>query len=236
MILKCIAVDDEPKALDILKDYIEKVPFFDLAGIFRDSLKALDYLQHNKVDLIFLDINMPDLTGIQFLKSLIHQPSIIFTTAYSEYAVESYNYAAVDYLLKPIEFERFLKAANRALEQFRLKQKNVSLKISEQGELDFILVKSGSDIHRIKIDEILYIESAGNYVTFVLANKKIMSLFSMNKILQLLPANQFFRIHKSFIIALRHLIKIERHQVIIINREIPIGNVYRESFFKALEK
>lgn len=236
MRLKCIAIDDEPKALDILKDYIEKIPFFDLAGIFRDSLKALDYLQQNKVDLIFLDINMPDLTGIQFLKSLINQPLIIFTTAYSEYAVESYDYAAVDYLLKPIEFDRFLRASNRALEQFQFTQKNLSLKNSKQGEVDFIMVKSGTDIHKIKIDEILYIESAGNYVNFVLKNKIIMSLFSMNKVLDLLPANQFLRIHKSFIIALRHLTKVERHQVVISNKEIHIGNVYRESFFKAIEK
>ena len=236
MKLRCIAVDDEPKALEILKDYIEKVPFFDLAGIFRDSLKALDYFQHNKVDLIFLDINMPDLTGIQFLKSLIHQPLIIFTTAYSEYAIESYDYAALDYLLKPIEFERFLKGANRALEQFLLNQQNFSTRGTELEKSDFIFVKSGTDIYKVKIDEILYIESVGNYVNFVLKNNSIMSLFSMNEILQILPANQFFRIHKSFIIDLRFVSKIERHQVIISNKEIPIGNVYRESFFKAIEK
>jgi len=235
MKLKCIAIDDEPKALEILKDYIEKVPYLDLAGVYRDSLKALDYLQHNKVDLIFLDINMPDLTGIQFLKSLIHQPLVIFTTAYSEYALESYEYATVDYLLKPIEFERFLKAANRALEQFHAK-KNVSFKISELVDSDSIMIKSGTDIHQIKTDEILYIESAGNYVIFVLKNESIMSLFNMNNVLDLLPANQFIRIHKSFIVSIRHLTKIERHQVVISNKEIPIGNIYRESFFKAIEK
>ena len=235
MKLKCLAIDDEPMALDIITDYVKKTPFLVLDGAYRDSIKALDYLQQNKVDLIFLDINMPDLTGIQFLKSLLYQPLVIFTTAYSEYAVESYEFAAVDYLLKPIEFERFLKAANRALEKHQLlNQGNISQKAVEN-KIEFLMIKSGQDLHKIKIDNIHFIESAGNYVVFHLNSEKIMSLLSMNKVLELLPCDQFFRVHKSFIVALNHITKIERHQVIINKKEIPIGNVYRESFFKALE-
>jgi len=235
MKLRCLAIDDEPMALDIISDYTKKVPFLELTGAYRDSLKALDYLQQNKVDLIFLDINMPDLTGIQFLKSILNQPLVIFTTAYSEYAVESYDFAAVDYLLKPIEFERFLKAANRALEKYQLLKQGIPSENLVNDKIEFIMLKSGQDLHKIKIADILFIESAGNYVTFHLKSDRIISLLSMNKVLEMLPQNHFSRIHKSFIIALRHITKIERHQVLIGNIEIPIGNYYRESFMRIIE-
>jgi DNA-binding LytR/AlgR family response regulator len=234
MILKCIVIDDEPMALDILRDYIQKVPFLELSAMFRDAIEALDYLRHNSVDCIFLDINMPDLTGLQFLKSLVHQPLIIFTTAYSQYAVESYDFSAVDYLLKPIEFERFLKAVNRAQDQFRFKQKINNIRDGASSLPDFIIVKDGSEFHKVNVRDILYIQSAGNYVTFVLSRSKIMSLLNMRQVLQMLPSDQFFRVHKSYIIALRHITKIERHQILIGSREIPIGNIYRQSFFKAI--
>jgi len=234
--MKCLAIDDEPMALDIIQDYIAKTPFLELSAAFRDSLKALDYLQKNPVDLIFLDINMPDLTGIQFLKSLTNQPMIIFTTAYSEYAVESYEYNAVDYIMKPIEFDRFLKAANKALDQFQMTRHPNVAKTDSGVENEFIMVKSGNDIHKIKVNDILYIESAGNYVTFVLSDKKIMSLSSMSKVLNLLPNHKFCRIHKSYIINFLHINKIERHRVTIGKNEVPIGTVYREVFFKMLKK
>jgi two-component system LytT family response regulator len=236
MKLKCLIIDDEPMALDILRDYIEKVPFLELSAVFRDAIKALDYLRENNVDCIFLDINMPDLTGLQFLKSLVHQPMVIFTTAYSKYAVDSYDFNAVDYLLKPIEFERFLKAVNRAQEHFQLKHKDRKTGEISPAVPEYIMVKDGSDIHKVNIREILYIQSAGNYVTFVLPKTKLMSLLNMQQVLKMLPANQFFRIHKSYIISLQHISKIERHQVLIGTMEIPIGNIYRESFFKSIER
>jgi len=191
-------------------------------------------LQHNTVVLIFLDINMLDLTGIQFLKAVVHQPLVIFTTAYSEYAVDSYDYDAVDYLLKPIEFERFLKAANRALIQYQVLNKQLPSNTSVE-EKESILVKSGTDFFQLKVKDILYVEIAGNYVNFVTADEKVMSLYNMKDVLEMLPTKQFFRIHKSYIIALRHVDLIERHQVKIKNKPIPIGNVYRESFFQAIE-
>ena len=141
----------------------------------------------------------------------------------------------MDYLLKPIEFERFLKAVNRAQDQALLKQKTGRIQAAENTMVDFILVKDGTDIKKINVKDILYIQSAGNYVTFNLARSKIMTLLSMNKVLQMLPPNHFFRIHKSYIIALRHISKIERHQVIIANKEIPIGSIFRQSFFNAIE-
>lgn len=234
--MKCLAIDDEPMALDIIKDYINKTPFLELSASFRDSLKALDFLQNNPVDLIFLDINMPDLTGIQFLRALTVQPMIIFTTAYSKYAVESYEYDAVDYLLKPIEFDRFLKAVNKAWDHNQLNDQSAAGQTLQKADSEFIMVKSGQDIHNLKADEILYIESAGNYVTFVLPGRKVMSLFSMNKLLEILPGYKFCRIHKSYIVNLQHINKIERHQVLIGKKEVPIGNIYRELFFKAIQK
>jgi len=236
MKLKCLIIDDEPKALDVVSDYVKKTPFLELCNSYRDPLKALEYIQHHSVDLIFLDINMPDLTGIQFLNSLVKKPLIIFTTAYSEYAVESYDYSAVDYLLKPIEFDRFLKAANKALEQFQ-KENSHKAELEHSGFTQkFLMVKSGTEIHNVSFDKIRFVESAGNYVTFNLEVNKIMSLFSMNKLLEELPSGRFFRVHKSFIVNISFITKIERHQVTIGKVKIPIGKIYRESFLKAIGK
>ncbi|UCE20605.1 MAG: response regulator transcription factor [Gemmatimonadota bacterium] len=235
--MKCLAIDDEPRALKVLGNYIEKVPYLELSGNFREALKALDYLQINTVDLIFLDINMPDLTGLQFLKSLIHKPLVIFTTAYSEYAVESYDFDAVDFLLKPIEFDRFLKATNRALKQFQLihqlERSDISNSKSEERGKHTVLIKSGSETHQIKIEDIQYVEGAGNYVTFVTRDKKIMSLLTMKDVMDILPSQQFHRVHKSYIVGLKHIRLIERHHLEVRDKKIPIGRLYKESFLKA---
>ena len=232
-VLKCLAIDDEPVALDILEDYIAKVPFLECEGVFRDPLKALDYLRKNSVDLIFLDINMPDLTGIQFLKTLKKQPLVIFTTAYSEYALESYDYDAVDYLLKPIEFERFVKASNKACEMFEVKVKDLPI---FTGERDHIFIKSGTNFHKVKTKNIFYIKGTGNYVTFVLDQKEIISLLTMTKTLEALPQDFFFRIHKSYIVNSLHVDLIENEEVRIQGERIPIGDSYRQGFFESIKK
>ena len=238
MSMKCLAIDDEPKALSVLIRYIEKVPYLELVGNFREALKALDYLQSNPVDLIFLDIAMPDLNGLQFLKSLVHKPLVIFTTAYPEYALESYTFDAIDYLLKPIEFDRFLKATNKALKQFQYSDTRegaaTSNSTSEEESKSTVFIKSGSETHQIKIDDILYVEGAGNYVTFVMRNQKIMSLLTMKDVMNMLPSQQFHRVHKSYIVGLKHIRLIERHHLEIRNTKIPIGRLYRESFLKAI--
>lgn len=240
--MKCIAIDDEPMALEIVTEYIEKTPFLTLEKSFRSALQALAYLQNHQVDLLFLDINMPDLSGTQFLKTLQVQPLVIFTTAYSEYALESYDYNATDYLLKPIEFDRFLKAAHKA---FQLHSKNAAgsspaplLQTSPQPmtEETSVLVKSGTQIHQIKPKDIWYIEGAGNYITLMVAGQKILSLWSMNQALSQLSSNDFIRIHKSYIVAFSHIQTIERHQVIVREQAIPIGNTYRELFFKLVDE
>jgi DNA-binding LytR/AlgR family response regulator len=231
--MKCIAIDDEPFALELITGYIKKTPFLEYVGGFTNPFKALSFLMTTSVDLIFLDINMPELTGIQFLKSLSTVPNVVFTTAYSEYGAESYDYEAVDYLLKPIKYERFLKAVTKAMDI----SKNGSAKNEKLKEHEgYIFIKSGVQKFKVAIDEILYIEGAGNYMTFFTLNKKIMTLLSMSEVLQLLPSEQFFRIHKSYIISMKHIDLIDKHRVIINKVPIPVGITYRSQFLKMIEK
>lgn len=231
--MRCLVIDDEPTALEIIKDYVEKVPFLECAGTFRDPLEALDFIQKKPIDLIFLDINMPDLTGIQFLKSLESQPLVIFTTAYSKYALESYDYDAVDYLLKPIEFDRFLKAVNKAFKQYQIKTSSL---MPFAKDSDFILIKSGTEYYKMKLSDILYVRGTGNYVTFVTKKKELLSLLAMKDVSETLSSKMFFRIHKSYIVNFSHVDLIESDQVKINNEYIPIGDHYRESFFKAIKQ
>ena len=235
--MTCIAIDDEPKALDILAFFIAKTPFLDLRGTFRDPFQAMDFIVNSKPDLIFLDINMPELTGIQLLKSLSKAPLVILTTAYSEHAIDSYELNVVDYLLKPIEFDRFLKAVMKAKELFVLKSENErrDIKTDRQDE-DVVYIKSGTKTFRVKIDTILYVEGLGNYVNFILQDKKIITYLSMHDVLNLLPPSLFCRIHKSYVISLKYIDIIEKHQVIIKNKSIPIGLTYRKHFSKIIEK
>ncbi len=227
--LTCITVDDEPMALKLLDNYIRKVPFLKQIGAYRDAIEALNDLHNIRADLIFLDINMPDITGIQFLKTLTYKPMIVFTTAYSEFAVESYDYEAVDYLLKPIEFERFLKAANKAYDLFvkdTARRKEVQPSGSEVK--DSVIIKSGSDYFNVKIQDILYVEGTGNYVTFVTGKKKILSLMNMKEVLELVGGHRFVRIHKSFIVSFRHVDLIETEKIRIGGKELPIGETYKK--------
>ncbi|MFC2135486.1 LytR/AlgR family response regulator transcription factor [Bacteroidota bacterium] len=233
--LNCVIVDDEPVAIEILKEYVEKVSFLRLKKTFRNSVIALEYLGIESIDLLFLDINMPDLTGIQFLNTLTKHPMVIFTTAYSEYAVESYEYKALDYLLKPIEFDRFMKAVNKAKEHFELiNNKKREEAVGNKGK-DFVLIKSGTEFHRTKINDVLFVRGAGNYVVFVTPEKNIMSLLTMKEVLDLLPQNQFIRIHKSYIVNLNQVEIIETDKVIINKNEIYIGDAYKHDFMSAIK-
>ena len=228
MEMRCIIIDDEPFALDLIRSYVLKTPFLELTNSFTNPFKALSYLQANSVDLAFLDINMPELTGLQLVKSLSHQPKIIFTTAYPEFGAESYEFNAIDYLLKPIKYERFLKAVNKAKD---LTQEKVSDSIP-----DSVFLKSGTQINQVPIKTIKYIEGAGNYMTFYTETKKIMALMNMKEVSELLPSNEFVRIHKSYIVSLVHIDIIEKHRVIIDKTPVPIGVSYREEFLKRFEK
>ncbi len=230
--MKCMVIDDEPKAVEILRDYIEKAPNLECAGTFRDPLKALNHIQNNPIDLLFLDINMPDLSGIQFLNALEHHPLVIFTTAYSEYALDSYDYDAVDYLLKPIEFDRFLKAVNKAFRRYKERKKE---RLPLKGDSDTIFIKSGTDYHKLDTCSILYIKGTGNYLTFVTLKKEIMTLLTMQEALENLPP-QFNRIHKSYIINLDHVELIDTEEVKIKDQRIPIGDHYRDNLFRVIKR
>lgn len=217
--MNAIAIDDEPMALEVIKNLAGKVPFIKLEGAFTNAFEAIDHLQKNKTDLIFLDIKMPDISGIELSKSLANPPMIIFTTAYTEHAVEGFEVNAVDYLLKPFSLARFIKACTKAQELF-------SLKHARGQDVDSIFLKDGYEQVRVQLGEILYIEAAGNYLNVILKHKKIMTRITINEILQLLPADQFTRIHRSYIVAKNKVTKFNKQSVFIDLLEFPIGNSY----------
>lgn len=221
--ITCIAIDDEPKALEVIERYCKKTSLVDLRATFREPVKAIEFLNREKVDLIFLDINMPDISGMQLVQTLSPRPMIIFTTAYSHYAVESYDQNALDYLLKPITFERFLAAINKAAATPA--SKNVIANEDDPA----IFIKSGPQTYRVKVADILYLEKDGNYITVHLKDKNILIRENMGDIFDLVPAADFVRVHKSYVVAIKHIAMIEVHQLIINGEKIPIGSTYRET-------
>lgn len=226
--MKCIAIDDEPGALTVISHYSSKIPFLTLEKTYSNALLAIEHLRNNSVDLIFLDINMPDISGLDFIKSLTHKPLIIFSTAYSEYAVESYDLQAVDYLLKPYEFSRFLKAVTRASDLLK------NSGTSPLPERDFMFIKSGYQQQKVIFKELLFIEGTGNYVTFNTKSGKHLLRAPLKSVLDMLPKSMFVQVHKSFIVSLRNINKIEDNHVFIESQRIPIGNLYRDELNKML--
>src|SRR6266496_3674208 len=227
--LKAVAIDDEPVALEVVKKLSSKISFIELLAVFTNAFKAIDYLQKKKIDLIFLDVKMPDISGIDLLKSLTNPPMVIFTTAYSEHAVQSFELDAIDYLLKPFSQSRFLKACNKAYEQFELR-KNISTSVP-----DSIFIKSGYDQIRVDLEDILYAESNGNYVQFVLEKNKIVSRLTTSEAEALLPASAFIRIHRSYIVAKKRISKIEKNSVWINQTELPVGASYINEIIKIIK-
>jgi DNA-binding LytR/AlgR family response regulator len=227
MALKCIVVDDEPLQQEILKDYIAEISGLELVRLFNDGREVVEFLKSNKVDLIFLDINMPGINGVELVKRLVNPPSVIFTTAYPEYAVEGFNLDAVDYLLKPISFERFLKA----VEKFQ----HLS-GLSKSENVDSILVKSGKKEYRIKFGSIHFIESMGDYIRLVTTTQAIIVHSTMLQFLELLPSNQFSRIHKSFIINLELIDYYEGNTISLKGKKLSIGKAFREGFLESWRK
>jgi len=232
-----LIIDDEPDAIEVLKFHLSNIPFMELKATFRDPLDALDYLENHTVDLLFLDINMPKLSGISFPKFLQKSPLIIFTTAYSEYALESYELKAVDYLLKPIEFDRLLQAVMKVKQVLNQNKGGVttnpeaSHNVSEQT----VFIKSGSEFHQLPIQNIKYIESDGNYVTFHTTKRSILARYKISEVKELLPQQFFVRIHRSYIIAIKHIETVKKHCVVIDGNEIPISSNYREEFLTIID-
>jgi two-component system, LytTR family, response regulator len=226
--MKAIAIDDEPIALEIVKSHAAKVPFLELKGEFTDAFKALEYLQKENIDLIFLDIKMPDISGIDFFNSLQKKPLLIFTTAYTEHAVTSFEMDAVDYLLKPFSLARFVKGCNKAYELYNARNASQNL--------DHIYIKTGYEQLKVLYEDILYIEAAGNYVTFALKDKKILSRSTFVEAINLLPTDRFVRVHRSYLVAINKIDKAERHQVTINNIKIPLSEAYRQNLTAFLFK
>ena len=238
-----IAIDDEPKALDIVRVFAEKVPFLELKATFQDAFEALDYLQKEAVDLIFLDIKMPDISGLEFLKVLSNPPLVIFTTAYAEHAVQSYDFDAIDYLLKPFALSRFLKACTKANEVLEIREisKENKRQSAQSGSAlarptltlaESIFVKNSYEQVRVMLDDILYLEAGGNYVVFVTKQQKIASRMTMSEAEKLLPQERFVRIHRSYIVAKDKIERFDRYEVCIQQQPIPIGANYSTSQLK----
>jgi DNA-binding LytR/AlgR family response regulator len=231
MIIKCIAADDEPPALDIIEDYISQVPFLKLIKKFTDGIGALEYIVKNEADLIFLDIEMGGISGTQLLKSLTKKPNVIMTTAYRNYAAEAFDLNVTDYLLKPFSFERFLKAVEKA---YGILKSEKNLPVTETR--DYFFVKSNYKMVRINFDDILYIEGMSEYVVIKTKTGNIITLLSFKIIEQTLPESRFIRIHKSYMVSLEKIDSIEGQYVKIGNKELPIGNFYKEKFFAAISR
>ncbi len=229
MEITAIIVDDEPLAREVIKEYARKISSLKIAGECEDAICAHRIIQDNQVDLLFLDINMPKLSGIEFLKTLKKPPLVILTTAYSEYALDGFELNVIDYLKKPFSFERFCKAFFRAEEMLILKKSAVKTEPVEK-QNDFLFVKSDKKTIKVKIADILYVEGLGDYIKLYMTDKKLVTNLSMKKIENLLPADQFYRIHKSFIISLEKIESIEGNMVRINNTKLPIGNMYRQEF------
>lgn len=235
--IRCLVVDDEPLAIDIISDYIEKIPFLTLVKSYQNPIEALMAVQNGEADLVFLDVQMPELTGIQFLKIANGKCKVILTTAYQEYALEGYELNVVDYLLKPVAFERFYQAAQKA--QQLLCNVTAPLPVETNAAPapinNFIFVKTEHKIQKIYLNDILFIEGLKDYISIYTKTERIITLQSMKKMEDVLPEHQFIRVHKSYILALDKIESIERSRITIGDKIIPIGDTYRDGFFKAIE-
>lgn len=235
VMIRCIAIDDEPLALQKIAAYIEKTPFLETAALCESALQALEIIQNDHIDLMFVDINMPDLNGMDFVKSLSSKPLIVFTTAYSEYAIESFKVDALDYLLKPIEYSEFLRVANKAKQQLaKTPPSNAQMELNDK----HLFIKSEHKIVRIEIDNITYVEGMREYVKIhQINNKPIMTLMSMKKLEDTLPKDRFMRVHRSFIVNLNTITTIERNRIIYDdNIYIPVSEQYKDNFKKYIDK
>lgn len=225
--INCLIVDDEPIARQIIQSYCTHIPELNIIASCGNALDAKAIVQQEEIDLIFLDINMPVLNGLAFLKTLKYQPQVIFTTAYKEYAVEAFDLAATDYLLKPFSLERFLIAVDKVMEKLQPV-------LGSQPQDDFVFIKADGKIFKILYEQILYAEASGNYTRVVTKQRTIMPTITFSGIEELLPATLFIRVHRSFIINKTMITHIEGNRAFINSTEIPIGSNYKENFLKQL--
>lgn len=224
--LTSIAIDDEPMALEVVKSHASKVPFLDLAAVFTNAIKGLEYLKSNPVDLIFLDIKMPDISGIELATLIPGKTMVIFTTAYSEHAVKGFELEAMDYLLKPFALGRFLQACQKAQEWHSLKNKESN---------SYLFIKTGHDQVKVNFEDLQYCEAKGNYVSFHLGGEEILSRMTLSETERLLPST-FVKTHRSFVANLSYIQKIERHQITLNGKSIPISSTFYEPLMEEIAK
>jgi DNA-binding LytR/AlgR family response regulator len=230
-----LIVEDEPLARNLITEYVSKVPYLHLVKACSGAIEAMEVLRNNSVDLMFLDVQMPELTGISFLKSLQKKPLVILTTAYSEYALEGYELDITDYLLKPITFERFLKAVDKVNQRLSSGTPAVTPEKPAEAPPDFIFVKDGTKLVKIRWDDILYVEGLKDYVTIHTRTQKVISLQRLKLLEEQLPADKFIRVHNSFIIALDAIDSVHKDKIQIGQALIPIGDTYKKSFREFIE-
>lgn len=241
MKIKCLIIDDKPLAIDLLTDYTGKIPFLELTGVTTNPIKGLSMIKELKIDLVFLDIQMPELTGLQFMRIAGKQCMVILTTAYAEYALDGFEHDVIDYLLKPIAFDRFYRAAEKAQQLFKFKERQnifpqVLENLSGLFTSEFLFIKTENRIQKVDLKDVLYIEALQNYISLNTINGRVMSLQTLKGVEEELPRNEFIRVHKSYIVSLRHISSIERSRIFIGEIVIPIGDSYREAFYKLIDK
>ena len=233
--IRCIAIDDDPQALEMIENFISKIPYIELLKTFDNAFHAIEFLDEQEVDLIFTDVEMPALSGLDFLGSLRRRPQFIITSEQERYAVEAFNLEATDYLLKPFSFERFLKAVNKLREQIRMKSPvRTSTSIEIPGR-DFIFIKSDYKTLRINVDDILFVEGLKDYVKLHTVDKSILSLLSLRSLEQNLSCERFMRVHRSYIVALNKIDVIEKSRIKIGQHTIIISEMYREAFLSRIQ-
>lgn len=235
--IRCIAIDDEPLALRQVISFIEKLSFLELVGQCSNAFQALDIIEQQAVDLMFVDINMPDLNGLDFVKSLDKKPLLVFTTAYGQYAIDGFKVNAIDYLLKPFSFAEFSTAANKAKAQFELLNQPAARSANVESDDQYLFIKSEYKLVRINLDDILYIEGMKEYVRIHLGSQKpIMSLLTMKAVEAKLPASSFMRVHRSYIVNLKQVKVVERFRIVFDDKtRIPVSDNYKEKFQQFLD-
>lgn len=237
MKIKCLVIDDERLAREYIKNYIGKIPELELLGDFNSPLKATELIKKGEVDLLFIDIQMPDITGVDFVRSLSNKPEIIFTTAYQEYALEGFNLSAIDYLLKPFSFDRFFQAVNKVIDKLEQQsEKTASPLVSAQPETTYadtyLTIRADRKFYKINFDAIKYIEGQKAYVTFHTHKKRITALASLKELEEALPSDQFIRIHKSYIVAVKEILSLEGNIVEVDDIKLPVGKSYKNDVLK----
>lgn len=232
--MRCIAVDDESLALDLLEDNIKKVPFLTLVKRCKNAFEAHEAVMKESVDLIFLDIQMPGISGVQFLQSVVSPPLVIFITAYEQFALDGFNLDVVDYLLKPVSFDRFLKAANKAHELFTMKNNTV---VAGTPTSEYLFVNAEYNLIKINVKDIVYIEGLKDYIKIFIANtpRPIITRMSLKLIEEKLPAEQFIRVHKSFIVSIDKIVSIRKGKISINNVQVPISEHYKENLYRFID-